>query len=309
MALRTRTVTVTDMKRRTTYAVLGWVLAVLGVLALAGGVVLGLAFGQQGRIQSEPTAVSGPGAALIGEGLQVDASNVPIPDGVGTLTIDVTPVGPRSLFVGVAQPSDLDSYLTAVPYDVVTALVPGGTATIRSVPGTALPPPPAQQSFWEEQGTGVPGRAVSLKADLSRGSSVVIMNSVPGNGIEADVVVTLSVPWAWTAALSLLGGGALALLLAVLLGWRSHVAGRRARALRTASAHRAPAAGEAPTALTVLPERSEQPKVGGGVVLPPLHPGATAGVVPPPGSASARVPAPDPDDAGTRAESAKTDDG
>lgn len=255
MALRTRTVTVTDMKRRTTYAVLAWLLAVLGALAVAAGIVLGLAFGQDGRMQSEVIAVSGPGAAVVGDGLQVEASNVPIPDGVGTLTIDVTPIGPRSLFVGVAQAGALDTYLTAVPYDVVTALVPGGTATIRSVPGTALPPPPAQQTFWEVQGTGLPGRGVSLDADLSRDSSLVIMNSVPSNGVEANVVVTLTVSWAWTAALSLLGGGLLAVLLAVLLGWRSHVAGRRARAQRRTATPQVAGPVGPTSALTVLPDQ------------------------------------------------------
>lgn len=240
------------MKRRTTYAVLAWLLGVLGVLAIVAGALLGAAFGQQGQMRSASSALSGPGAAVVLEQLQVDATSIPVPDGVGTLTIDIDPVGPRALFVGTATPADLDTYLKAVPYDVVTALEPGGKATIRSVPGSALPGPPQAEQFWKQQQTGAPGRTVSLQADLSGDPSLVVMNAVPADGVEADVVVTLTIAWAWTAAISMVAGGLVALLLCALLAWRSHVAGRRARAARSAASHRRTEQG--PTvAATVLP--------------------------------------------------------
>lgn len=241
------------MKRRTTYAVLAWLLGVLGVLALVAGSVLGAAFGQKGQMRSAASALSGPGAAIVLEQLQVDATSIPVPDGVGTLTIDVDPVGPRAVFVGTAAPADLDGYLRAVPYDVVTALEPGGQAKIRSVPGSALPGPPQNAPIWKQQQTGAPGQAVSLQADLSGDPSLVVMNAVPAAGVEADVVVTLTIAWAWTAAVCLVAGGLLAVVLCVLLAWRSHVAGRRARADRTAAAaHRRSEQGPT-TAATVLP--------------------------------------------------------
>lgn len=240
------------MKRRTTYAVLAWLLGVLGLLAVVVGALLAVTFGQQGQLRSASSQLSGPGAAIILEQLQVDATSIPVPDGLGTLTIDVDPVGPRALFVGTATPADLDGYLKAVPYDVVTVLAPGGRAETRSVPGSALPGPPGGESFWKQQKSGTPGGTVSLQADLAGDPSLVVMNAVPADGVEADVVVTLTIAWVWKAAVSMLLGGAAALLLCVLLAWRSHVAGRRARAERAGAAPPRPTDG-ATAGATVLP--------------------------------------------------------
>lgn len=216
------------MKRATTYTVCAWLLAVVGLLLAAVGASFALAFGPDSQMHSEPSAISGPGAALLVDDVRVDASNLAIPAGIGTVTLVVRPVGPRAIFVGAAAPADLDGYLTAVPYDVVRDLEPGAAATVRSVPGSKLPPPPAQQTFWLAQVSGAPGKSVMLTADLHEGTSLVVMNAVPGNGVQADLSVRLTVPWAWTAAISLLAAGAVLLLLvAPLLGWRGRVARRR----------------------------------------------------------------------------------
>lgn len=216
------------MTRRATYATLAVVFGLVGVLAVIAGAVLAITFGPQSLIRSAPTQLSGPGAAILSTGLRADASQLPIPDGVGTLTIDVTPVGPRALFVGTAAAADLDSYLRGVPYDVVTGLEPGRPATISSIPGGALPKAPASVDFWVAKSFGNPGSPVSLTAERGNDDNWIISNMVPADGVEANVVATLSVSWAWTSALCLLGGGLLALLLAILLTWRWRVARRRA---------------------------------------------------------------------------------
>ncbi len=243
------------MRRRTVYAILAFVCAVLGVAALTVGVILATTFGRSEQIRSEPTALIGPGAVVIAEQLQVDASNIPLPDGVGELTVEVAPIGPRALFVGTAQPAPLDDYLAAVPYDVVTSLEPGGQAQLRSVPGSILPRPPAQETFWIEQSAGAAGQTVRLDADLGEQASLVVTNAVPGNGVAADIRVTYTLRGVWNTALGLMIGGVLALLLTVVLAWRSRAAGRRARAAAaTASpAPAAPAPPAAPLAATVLP--------------------------------------------------------
>ncbi len=238
------------MRRRTTYAVLSGVLLVLGVLAVVAGALLALTFGPNGELQSARTKIDGKGAAVVAEQISVEASNIPVPDGVGTFRIEVSPVGPRALFVGTAQQAPLDGYLTGVPYDVVTSLESGGQAELRQVPGTKLPPPPQQLAFWTAQQTGTPGGTVSLSADLDPGTSLVIMNATPSDGVVADVRVTLTVGWAWRTALGLLVGGALAVVIAIVLAWRSRVAGRRARAGMPERGQ--PAPGEA-LAASILP--------------------------------------------------------
>lgn len=240
------------MRRRTVYAILAVVCAVLGAVALTVGVVLATTFGRAEQIRSEPSALIGPGAVVIAEQLQVDASNIPLPDDVGDLTVEVSPIGPGALFVGTSEPAPLDDYLTAVPYDVVISLDPGGPAQLRSVPGSTLPRPPAQETFWIEQRSGGNGQTVRLDADLGEQTSLVITNVVPGNGVAADIRVTYTVRGVWNTALGLMIGGVLALLLTALLAWRSHAAGRRARAA-TAPAHAAPAASAAPAGTSILP--------------------------------------------------------
>ncbi len=237
------------MRRRTVYAILAVVCAVLGVLALTVGAVLSTTFGRSEQIRSEPTAVIGPGSVVIAERLEVEASNVPLPDDLGELTVEVAPIGPRALFVGTAEPAPLDEYLTAVPYDVVVSLEPGGQAQLRSVPGSILPRPPAQETFWIEQRSGAAGQTVRLDADLGERTSLVVTNVVPGNGVAADIRVTYTVRGVWNTALGLMIGGALALLLTALLAWRSHAAGRRARAAASSAAP----APVAPVGASVLP--------------------------------------------------------
>lgn len=218
------------MRRRTLYAVLCVVSAVLAVAVGAVGSVLALTFGADDAIVSEPTAVDAPGAAVIAEQLRVDTSSLPTPTGIGTLTIDVDPVGPQSIFVGQAAESDLDGYFRGAPYDVVVALEPGGKATLRSVPGTATPAAPQEQSFWTRSATGAAGQTVSFDTSLDDRTSLVIMNAEPSDGVQVDLRVTFTVPGIWRTALILLGAAILLAVLAILLCWRSRAAGRRARA-------------------------------------------------------------------------------
>jgi hypothetical protein len=227
------------------------VLGIVGVLALLAGAGLALLFGPQGHMQSKPTRVSGPGSAIIGEGIEVDASSLPIPSGIGELTLDVTPVGHQALFVGTASQSDLDTYLLGAPYDVITSLQAGGTAQIRSVPGSDPPPAPEAQTFWQHKGAGAPGATVSIASARGSEASLVVMNRNSSNGVTADVVLTLTVGWSWATALVLMVAGAVALLIAVALAVRGRSAKDRTSDGGVGGKHAA-ATGGVP-ASTVLP--------------------------------------------------------
>lgn len=102
--------------------------------------------------------MTGTGVALVAEQIRVDESSIPVPDGVGTLTLSVTAPDGRSMFACTAKPDDLDTYLTGAPYDVVVDLASGGKATTRPVPGTQQPAPPAAQPFWDRAELGRQGR-------------------------------------------------------------------------------------------------------------------------------------------------------
>lgn len=220
--------------------------AVLGGALLASGVVVGITFGPDGTVTTEPTRVRAAGVALLVDGLTVDAVGLPMPDGVGVLTLSATSTDGAPLFLGVANGSDLDAYLAGAPYDVVAQLATGGAATTRTVPGTEQPPPPSTQQFWLRQDEGSPAE---LAARIPQGTTVVLMRSDATPAFDADLAVTLEVDRAWPVALVLGGGGIVLLGLAVAL----LVAGGRRRSPAPVGAHSQSAAA------TVLPGTASTP--------------------------------------------------
>lgn len=225
--------------------------AVVGCALLAGGAVIGAAFGPDGTVSTAPATATASGVALLVDGLEVDAGGLPVPDGVGVLTLSASSPDGSPVFLGVANGPDLDTYLAGAPYDVVADLRPGAAATTRSVPGTQQPPPPSSEQFWLRQDEGAPAE---LTARLPQGSTVVVMRSDALPGISADLAVTLEVDRAWPAALAI--GGAGIVLIGVAIGLL--VASRRRRDPPPVGAHTAPAAA------TVLPGAATAPQDGGG---------------------------------------------
>ncbi|MEO6821411.1 MAG: hypothetical protein ABI468_02610 [Candidatus Nanopelagicales bacterium] len=274
------------MTRRSGRTALVSALGIVGVLALLVGAGLALLFGPQGHLQSQPTRISGPGSAIIGEGIEVDASSLPIPSGIGQLTLDVSPVGNGALFVGTASQPDLDNYLRDAPYDVITGLPAGARAQIRSVPGSDLPQAPEAQTFWQHKGAGSPGATVSIASARGSEASLVVMNRTPSNGVEADIVLTLTVGWSWVTALVLMAIGAVALLIAVALAVRGRSAKDRTPDVGAAAKHAAPAAGV--PASTVLPG-FELPVSTGPVPAPDPASVADPATAPAPATESAPV--------------------
>ncbi|HET7902370.1 MAG TPA: hypothetical protein VFL59_14400, partial [Candidatus Nanopelagicales bacterium] len=121
--------------KRVVLILLGVLCLLLGIAVAAAGAGVAALLGQDESIATQPARMSGSGVALVAEHIRVDESNVPIPEGVGTLTLSVTSPDGRQLFVGTATPAALDDYLTGAPYDVVVDLASGGKATTRPVPG------------------------------------------------------------------------------------------------------------------------------------------------------------------------------
>ncbi len=241
--------------KRGLYATLGVILLVAGLALAALGTTVALSVGSDDAISTAPARVRGTGVAVVAEAFRVDTSAIPVPDDLGTLTLTVTGRNGREVFVGAATTSEIDTYLTGAPYDVVVDLTAGEKATTRKVPGSQQPQPPGSQGFWVVQASGAPAL---LTAHVPSGATLVVMNADAAPVVDADVVVTLKVAKVWTYSWIAVGVGVLLALLALLLFWRSRVAGRRSRAAAAARAQ-----DEAAVAATdVLP--------GSAVDSPPL---------------------------------------
>jgi hypothetical protein len=238
--------------KRGLYVTLGVILLVAGLALAALGTTVALSVGSDDAISTAPARVRGTGVAVVAEDFRVDTSAIPVPDNLGTLTLTVTGRNGREVFVGAATTSDIDTYLTGAPYDVVVDLTAGEKATTRKVPGSQQPQPPGSQGFWAVQASGAPA---VLTAHVPGGDTLVVMNSDATPVVDADVVVTLKVAKVWTYSWIAVGVGVLLALLALLVFWRARVAGRRRRA---AAAAQAPD-DAAVAAATVLPGSAVDP--------------------------------------------------
>ena len=254
--------------KRGLYIAFGVVFLVIGV-ALAGlGTTIALSVGSDDAISTAPARVRGTGVAVVAEDFRVDTSSIPVPQDVGSLTLTVTGRDGRAMFVGAASSSDVDTYLTGAPYDVVVDLTAGEKATTRKVPGGQQPQKPESQTFWSAQSSGAPA---SLTARLTPGTTLVVMNADATPVIDADVVVTLRVPRVWTYSWIVAAVGLVLVILAALLFWRARVAHRRRVAAETA-----PSVGDVPTTgATILPAI-----VPPAIVPPATLPPATDAVAP-----------------------------
>jgi hypothetical protein len=251
--------------KRGLLVLLGVVLLLLGTALIGAGAAVAALVGSDDSLSTAPARLHGDGVALVAEDLTIDASNIPVPPSVGTLTLSVTAPDGRAMFVGTAAPKDVDTYLAGAPYDVVVDMSSGRTGTTRRVPGTQQPPPPAGQGFWTSQATGTPA---SLSTAISPSDTVVVMNADAAQRVDADVVVTFTVKNAFRGAIAGAGVGVLLLVLAVLAFWRARVAGRRAREAKAAAqdALTAPAV----AAATVLPGVDAPPTEADASIAAPV---------------------------------------
>ena len=169
-----------------------WVLGGLICLLVAGallvtGVSLAFALGSSGEVSADFTSLSGPGSALVSDGLTVSPTSS-FQTSFGTVTLGVHSSDGRRLFLGVAREKPLFEYLDGVPYDVVSQ-VTSTFATIRSVPGGETPKPPASQTFWLVQSAGESPQ-IDWPADAaSRGYRFVVMNEDGSPAVNATLVL------------------------------------------------------------------------------------------------------------------------
>jgi len=235
--------------RRWLLLLLGIVLILLGLaVSLGAGGVLAL-FGADESVSTPAATARVNGAAMLIENIRIDASTLPIPATIGKLHLSANSPTGRALFLGSATASNVDTYLTGAPYDVVVDLTSGGTVTTRSVPGGQTPPPPASQSIWHEQASGV---HASIPTATGMHDTSVVMNADGTPGIAADIVVSLDVPGVWRAGWIAVAMGVLSIVLGGVAIWRSFAARKRGRhaAAHAASHHHGDVAGEA---LAVVP--------------------------------------------------------
>src|SRR3954452_10438373 len=127
--------------------VIGVVVALVGLLAVAGGVILLGVFGSDGTAASGQHRFDSARTALVGSIEDLDDVNS-FPDAIGQPRVElaVRSRAPRRVFVGVGRATDVDRYLAGAPIDRVTDfdVDPFKLARLRGGPFKAAPPAAAR---------------------------------------------------------------------------------------------------------------------------------------------------------------------
>ena len=207
-------------------------LAVASLTLFAAGGVLLWADGQkddQGYLNTSSERFSTRTAALATENLDVDLdglSSAVGDDTLGRVRLDVRPAGAEPVFAGIARTQDVDDYLRGTAHTFVRDVdTDPFRAHYGDRPGDRRIAPPAGESIWVASSTGG-----ALDWKVRDGDwSVVVMNADGSPGVAATVKAGAKLPILVPAGWTLIGGGALALLIA---GGVLYLSARRPAQLR-----------------------------------------------------------------------------
>jgi hypothetical protein len=192
-----------------------------GGIATAGGVVLAAnADRQDGYVTSSTVRVVSETAVVTADGLRLDASRRWALDTVGVDRARLTVNSDRTVFLGVAEQSDLEAWLGTVGYDRLVRPTAGNGSELRRSGGPVQPvPPPADQSFWiaSMSGTGVVTLDWSLE-DMEEGTYALVLTNADGSTeVIASARAGVTVPDLAPIGFVLLGVGVLLALVGLML--------------------------------------------------------------------------------------------
>ncbi len=110
--------------------------------------------------------------------IQLDAGDGALPAGIATIQLKATSIpSTNAVFIGVARQADVDAYLSSVRHTELTDVrTDPFRAVYRDVPGSSVPAPPTEQTFWTASASGTGTQVISV--DVRSGSwAVVVMNA------------------------------------------------------------------------------------------------------------------------------------
>jgi hypothetical protein len=171
---------------------IGIILIVLGALALFGSLGLFAVFGTDNTATSPSFQVAGNGRAVVwGTGLIRQATAVPSRF-TNSIAIQIE-AGERDMFVGIGPTPQVARYLAGVPVDRVTDVGwPSRVLVTRSTSGSAVPAPPADQTFWAAKASGSGAQRIDWTIEAGAWT-VVVMNTDGAPGVDASGKASLHI--------------------------------------------------------------------------------------------------------------------
>jgi len=123
----------------------------------------------------------------------------------------------KQIFIGIAEESHLNAYLSDVEYDEITEFdIDPFEVTYVHHPGASEPAAPTSETFWEQSAHGA--GVQTLEWELEAGSfSIVLMNDDGSAGIDLSIVFGAKVPLLFQVGVGLLVGGVVALAIGTVM--------------------------------------------------------------------------------------------
>jgi hypothetical protein len=204
--------------------VIGTVLAVVGLLVVAAGVIGLVLAGGDNTIETGTQRLTTTTAAITSGSAKIEGERPAgwFFDENDKLALRITAESPggKPLFVGIGPTIDVRRFLDGVAHDEIDDISfrPFGVDYDRKGPLDGREAaPPAQQTFWTARATGTSG-TVQLDWDYEPGSYVVVlMNDDGSRGVEADTSLELEVPFLHAGLIVAVVIGGLLLLLGLVL--------------------------------------------------------------------------------------------
>lgn len=213
--------------------VFGGILLLLALPLLVGGgglFALNAAFADsEGFIATKSRQLERDSYAVVFQHIDINLGEVagewgvwrPSPGDYVTIKITGSSNDPsKNVFIGIAEASDVETYLTDVRYHEITSfsLSPSGSFDVEyeTHSGDTAPSDPSSQVFWtaSEHGAGTQ----TLMWSPETGSYwIVLMNEDGSTGVDLTVSLGAKVPLIFTIGVVLLGGGVVALVIGVAL--------------------------------------------------------------------------------------------
>jgi hypothetical protein len=203
--------------------VIGVLLALPALVLLVGGAALTIGYATEraddGYFDTTLERLSTPTAAITTGEVDLRADPGP-PDELldfvdFSVRIRATGLDQGSeLFVGIGPEADVEAYLSGVARDEIRDVEEDGDVGYRSIPGTGVAAPPAEQGFWVVSASGAGTQEIIWEFSEGRWAAV-LMNADASPGILAEATVGLRSGALLVVAISILVAGAVLLAVAV----------------------------------------------------------------------------------------------
>jgi hypothetical protein len=144
-----------------------------------------------------------------------DADWLAQPNDLGKVKVTAESKDGKPLFVGIARTSDVEDYLSGVPYTTVDDIRASPfNADYTRHSGQRHPVSPEHAGIWQASSYGDGTRSIDWEID-DGDYSVVVMNADGSLGVDADVSAGANVPFLDELGWSAIGSGVFALVIGI----------------------------------------------------------------------------------------------